>query len=191
MAARSRSSDNASSALSVGHLILALRWCYQQSLTQQNKQDSDNNIQSLVSAPVQRLAEQLVILLGAELSLHAELKSENHLSSKVKATLDMQIYNLFADPSVRGREDENTEGFPLVPMTTGKLRGIISDVAWSTVRPQVQSAIERAHQAKTEKERRRREKRSYSNDYSSSSSFGASGRYRSSNQKSAFRGLGY
>jgi len=170
--------EKGSQSLSVGHLILVLRWCHQKfvSLQKSNLPDGPAQMKNLV-----RIAEQTVALLAAELSIHAEIGSDLNMPSKEKSQLDFQIYEMFADPDVLTVLDTNAPASS-AHMQQGRLKDLIKGPAWDAIRPQVRREIERTWKAIKEKEQKR-QKRSFGETNWYSGNLGRSGGY-----KSAFRG---
>ena len=125
--------------LTLGHLILALRWCHQNLTT--TPRDGKGTV---LDAFVQRLAEQVSALLGSEVSLHEVVGSRKHMSKADETKLDAQILELFGDDSAQ----------------SGRLTNLLSDSAWRAIRPQIKREIERARAEIEENERKRREGRS-------------------------------
>jgi hypothetical protein len=174
--------ENASDALSLGHLILALRWCHQQSLTMKGGA-LDRGFKT--TASVRRIAEQTVALLGAELGIHDEIGSRINMAPKARSRLDAQIFELFADQSILMGGENMENSAPLAFGQEGRLKEIIDRSAWEAVRPQVTREVQRSWKEKQDKERRRKEKRSLSSDSALFSGI----RRKGYTQKSAFRGL--
>ena len=172
--------DSHNGVLSVGDLILILRWCHQESLSKsQSGQLSEHGA-------IRRVVEQTVALLGAELALHEEIGSSVHLSKAERSRLDAQIFELFADQEILASANNAKNALPVRYNTTGRLKGIVDDATLRAVRPQVEPSVMRAWQEMQDKERRRREKPTYSHD----TTWFSSGSRKRYGQKSAFRGLG-
>ena len=171
--------ESAGNKLSLGNLILILRWCHQESLFQDSTESS-------TIASSRRLAEQACSLLGAELSLHHENGEWYHATSNVKTKLDAQIFELFADI---GDVDDSGQGDETLSPSfqEGRLKTVISASAWKAVRPQVVDEVRRCWKERQDKERRGNEKRSFGggSPFYYSSTYVSSG--RGSSQKSAFR----
>ena len=170
--------DTSSASLTLGNLLLVLRWCHQRS-----KLEGGSN-QMKIS--IQRIAEQVTALLGAELSIHEENKSALNVSKPDKKQLDAQVFEMFVDPDILmslDRKFESSAALPSAPKQQGRLKSIIDSAAWQSIQPQVFSCIERTWRDVNEKEKRRREKRAYSdtNWFSGRS-------LQSKGYKSAFRG---
>jgi len=170
--------ESAGNLLGLGHLILSLRWCHQQSLATKPNQSISG---SVVDPFTSRLAEQLVVLIGAELSLHSEISSQA-TTLKDKSRLYNQVFDLFAE-KVLLNEIGRKEGV-LGSAPEGRLKGIISRECWAAVYPQVEREIKEAWKERITKEKRRSEKRP--NEHS----FFAGVRRTGHSHKSAFRGLG-
>ncbi|KAL3940113.1 MAG: hypothetical protein SGBAC_005274 [Bacillariaceae sp.] len=165
-------------SLSVGHLILVLRWCHQKflSLRESNLPDGPAQMKNAV-----RIAEQTVALLAAELSIHAEIGSELNMPKGEKSQLDFQVYEMFADPEVLTVLDTNVP-VSSAHMQQGRLKDLIPGPAWGAIRPQVRQEIERTWKAVKEQEQNR-QKRSFGETNWYSGNLG-----RSRGYKSAFRG---
>jgi hypothetical protein len=175
--------EDASSSLTLGHLILVLRWCHQQSLLlPENESERGFKIKD----SVRRIAEQTVALLGAEFVMHDEIGSRVNMPEKEQSRLDAQIFELFADESILSTADNVENTAPAAYAKEGRMKAIIDRSAWDAVRPQIREGVERAWKEIQDKERRRREKRSLSGD----SNWFSGIRRKGGAQKSAFRGLG-
>lgn len=115
---------------SVGHLILSLRWC------------ADFFRSS--AAFVNRFAELLSVLLGTELSLHAELGSALNKPKEDVERLEAQLLDLFQGSS-EGEESRE-----------GRMKSVLGILSWQAVRQQLQKelnkaeATQQAHTAKHE-----------------------------------------
>jgi len=170
--------EKGSPSLSVGHLILVLRWCHQKfvSLSESNLPDGPAQIKNAV-----RIAEQTVALLAAELSIHAEIKSALNMPKGEKSQLDFQVYEMFADPEVLTVLDTNAPASS-AHMQQGRLKDLIQGPAWDAIRPQVRQELERTWKAIKEHELKR-QKRSFGETNWYSGNLG-----RSRGYKSAFRG---
>jgi hypothetical protein len=173
--------ENANNKLGLGHLILVLRWCHQESLFR-DSQALDRS--TYVSSSVRRLAEQVTALLGADLSIHDEVGTRSNVMSKYAVKLDSQIFELFADRQFL--ESSDLEDTAATSIQDGRLQRVIDKSAWAAIRPQVLDEVRRCWKEKQEKVRRRNEKRSLSNDV-----LWYSGLHRKGgiSQKSAFRGF--
>lgn len=169
--------EKGSPSLSVGHLVLLLRWCHQKflSLRESNLPDRMSQMKNLV-----RIAEQTVALLAAELSIHAEIGSDLNMPAGEKSQIDFQIYEMFADPEVLTVLDTNAPA--VAHMQQGRLKDLIQGPAWDAIRPQVARELERTWKAIKENELKR-QKRSYGETNWYSGNLG-----RSRGYKSAFRG---
>ena len=126
-------------ALTLGHLILALRWCHQTT-----SPENELGVPCQKYGFVQRVAEQVSALLGSELSLHDAVGSRKHMSKANQAKLDSQVLELFGDAPTKG----------------GQLGSLLSDSSWSAIYPQVRREVERALADIEENERKRIEGRS-------------------------------
>jgi len=169
--------DGTGNKLSLGHLILILRWCHQESLFWGNSGTSSG-------AATRRLAEQASALLGAELSVHHENGESLRAASKERSRLDAQIFELMADSDELEQGPETSS----VSQQHGRLKALIGSSAWQALRPQVIDQVHRCQKERQDKERREKEKRSFSGR----SSYQYSGVYLSAigfSGKSAFRGF--
>ena len=126
--------ENMGRTLTLGHLILTLRWCHQHSLVMTGKLHE--------SGLIQRITEQVSALLGAELSIHQEIGSPLNTPKADRARLDAQILELF---------DDDSSG-------EGRLKEIMSEIAWSAIQPQIARETERARSDMQEKENKRKDK---------------------------------
>ena len=171
--------DNMGNDLSLGNLILALRWCHQSSFGHETRAKTGNSNG--------RLAEQIVALLGADMAIHHEIGSQVNLSSDRKSRLDSQIFEMFADKGVWVKDEEMENVEPVEYALEGRLKGLIHPSAWDAIQSQTRTNVESFWKEKQEKEKRRREKRALSGggDINWISNF----RRKGFIQKSAFRGL--
>ncbi|CAJ1956519.1 unnamed protein product [Cylindrotheca closterium] len=170
--------EKGSPSLSVGHLILVLRWCHQKfvSLRESKLPDGPAHTKNVI-----RIAEQTVALLAAELSIHAEIESDLNMPKAEKSQLDFQIYEMFADPEVLSVLDTNVP-ISSAHMQQGRLKDLIQGPAWDAIRPQVRQEMERCLKAIKEHEQKP-QKRSFGETNWYSGNLG-----RSRGYKSAFRG---
>jgi hypothetical protein len=164
--------ENTGRSLTLGHLILVLRWCNQKSIMMRGSELEDKIF-------IQLIAEQVSALLGAELSIHDEVGSPINMPKADRARLDAQILELFGDKpegqiSLNGAPDED-----------GRLKTVLGQSAWEAIQPQIQRETERARKDVQEKERKRNEKRGVA--FEGAWSYGG---IRRSGYKSPFRGLG-
>lgn len=162
--------------LSLGHLILVLRWCHQRAMLGGGLNQTKGSIQ--------RIAEQTIALLGAELAIHDENGSSLNKSKTEKGQLDAQVFEMFADPDHLKTLDFAMEDGVVPPVQEGRLKNVVGAPAWQVIRPQVSPYIERTWKVINEKEKRRREKRAYSDD----SNWFSGRSLQSKGYKSAFRG---
>jgi hypothetical protein len=166
-------------SLSLGHLVLVLRWCHHQRfLSLKESSLSDGLAKTNTSA---RIAEQTVALLGAELAIHDEIGSALNMGKAERSQLDSQIYEMFADPEILRALDTNTMA-ESVHMQEGRMKDVINASVWDSVRPQVCREVERTWKEMKEKEQAR-QKRAYGETSWFSGHLG-----RSRGYKSAFRG---
>jgi hypothetical protein len=170
--------------LSVGNLILILRWCHQESLSNPG---NDQSAEPSASCSIRLVAEQTVALLGAELAMHEEIGSPDGLSKGDRSRMDAEIFELFSDASMLSASENAENSIPVRKHKDGRLTGIVDSSSLTAVRPQVEPGVRRAWQEIQEKERRRREKRTFTHD---TSWFSSGVRRKGYSKKSAFRGLG-
>lgn len=165
-------------SLSLGHLILVLRWCHQRFLSLKESSLPEGLAKMKTTA---RIAEQTVALLGAELAIHDEIESALNMEKAERSQLDSQIYEMFADPEILRPLDPNAMATS-VQMQEGRMKDVIEDSIWDSVRPQVSREVERTWKEMKEKEQTR-QKRAYGETNWFSGGLG-----RSRGHKSAFRG---
>jgi hypothetical protein len=172
--------ESTGSKVSLGSLVLILRWCHQESLFSESGEP-------ITSAATIRLAEQACALLGAELSIHHENGGCMRATVQEKSKLDAQIFELLADIGDIGDAGQ-CEDTSLASFQDGRLKAVISPSAWQAIRPQVVDEVRRCWKERQEKERRGNERQ----PFGGGSSFRYSGGYSSgrggASQKSAFRG---
>ena len=161
--------------LTTGNYILILNWCHQQVTIAPEGSPLDSGFK--VPEFVQQLAEEATILLGADLVIHELNGQFKKLPKKDVSRLDEQISDLFADTSllINSENDEplsTTAAFP-----DGKMKDIIGPTVWNGVQSQVRPFVLRSMKDKQDLERKRKEKRLFSNSgstfFSSSSKKGA------------------
>ena len=168
--------------LNLGHLILILRWCHQESLVVASGA-LDRGFK--VDSSVRRLAEQAAALLCADLAIHNEIGSRSTVASKEGLKLDAQIFELFADSARLQNMNEPVGSVGAGLDREGRLKDVIDESAWDAVQPQVALEVQRYWKDRQEKERLRNEKRSLSND----AAWFTGMRRKGYSQKSAFRGF--
>jgi hypothetical protein len=161
---------------SVGHLILALRWC-SQFYTEKRDDDSPNEV-----AIVGRLAELLSAFVGLELSISLENSSHQHLSATDANTKHLadQLLDLFGDVSEFGVTATDVNG-SASGHREGRLQRILNKESWNGVRCQIHSYLDVAVAELREKVRER-------NRPEAGSLFL---RRSSSGSSSPFRGIGF
>ena len=122
-------SDALITDLSVGHLVLTLRWCHQQAKARKNGSDS-NSFNHIVEC----LAERTAMLLGSEISLHNELGSKGVAGAELSQKINSQLLELFDEVSV----SNSFMGSPIANDTIELqrrskrgLKSIIDDEVWS------------------------------------------------------------
>ncbi len=172
--------ENTSNKLSLGHLILILRWCHQESFVCEKEfvnagWDGDNLCQ--------RLAEEAMALLGTEISLHEENGSFKAANATSTLKVDKQIFELFADGNYLDLLKNGVESN--IPSHDGRMKTVVEKSVWEAVRPQLSAEVLRYWKGKQDTERKRNEKRSLSND-----ALWYTGLHRTGlSQTSAFRGF--
>jgi len=124
-------------SITTGHLILALRWCHQHYVDDAGESNCNNSRKF-----VQRLAEQLCMLLGTELSIHAEIGSAaDELKTCDSELLYAQILDLFRDCAECG--GHSTEDSSQINVAgpcrrrDGRLKMILSNSVWISIRRQL------------------------------------------------------
>lgn len=110
--------ESANKTPTLGHLILALRWCHE--FCSSNR-DGQSNVSQ------QRFAELLTVFLGLELSIL------NKISSKNKKSINSQLFDLYG---------EDTES-----KTKRSLKSIISESCWQGIQQQLEDELESARNA--------------------------------------------
>jgi hypothetical protein len=176
--------ENMQPVLSLGHLILALRWCHQDSKTTTT---NESGLSPGVGPFVQRLAEQITALFGSELSLHQEIGSGETIQKAEQAKLDAQILEMFGDLSeIRELGLEPVSGSFFNPVAhEGRLKSVLCESSWLTIQPQVQDHTLRARADIREREKKRKEGH---NGHAADGLW--YGSIRRIGHKSPFRGLG-
>jgi hypothetical protein len=162
--------------LTTGNYILILNWCHQQVTIAPEGSPLDSGFK--VPEFVQQLAEEATILLGADLVIHELNGQFKKLPKKDLSRLDEQVSELFADTSMLS-DSENDEPLSTASFPDGKMKEIIGPTVWNGVQSQVRPFVLRSLREKQDLERKRKEKRLFSN---SGSSF-----FSSSSKKGAFQ----
>jgi hypothetical protein len=159
--------------ISVGHLILALRWCHQAY--------SELRGETPRGGVVSRLAELVTAFVGMELSIHHEIGSQ-HSTSKPDADkiIAAQLLDLYGETSEFGVRAAESFSDPTA-RRNGRLKEVVCDSVWEAIRRQLWNELDRAT---NDIEAKQREK---SNDAIEGGRY--SGIRRSGNQ-SPFRGMG-
>ena len=142
VAAPETSSDLEASGrnISLGHLILALRWCGQIS---SEKSDYET------SPAIARLAELTTALLGMEMSVQLEARTRQHpgeIESDIKVFAD-QLFDLYGEASEFGAM---SSGFSLGGQREGRLKNVLSQESWDGARSQLHKFLEVAVAALTQ-----------------------------------------
>ena len=119
--------------ISIGHLILALRWCRQHvnAKTEERSQLASNPL-------VRCLAERAASLLGLEVSLHYELGTVRSTAHDVVRRVNAQILELF--------DEEVSRRLDLASLLSGEepstgLKAIIDDDVWNAVVAELQEGL--------------------------------------------------
>ena len=123
--------ENLGTTISVGHLVLALRWCSQMSSEKANSS----------TWPVQRLAELTSTLLATELSVQLEARMSQDVSEReahIKIHAD-SLLDLF------GEADEF--GFRVDGQRVGRLKSMLSYESWDGARSQLNPYLSYAVEA--------------------------------------------
>lgn len=125
--------------VSVGHLILALRWC-----SQFYTEKRDDLLPHETGSAIARLAELSSAFVGLELSVHQEtrsrLRSAADLNSKILAD---QLLDLFGDATEFACAVASFHGSALSPRE-GRLKPILSPESWYGTRSQLRSYLDTA-----------------------------------------------
>jgi hypothetical protein len=161
--------------LSVGHLILGLRWCH------------ESHMEFGVQPSTSRLAEVLSALLGVEISLHNESKSHRvRRQPEASNMLGAQFLDLYGEEPELGLNqfgiDDDAPSFAL--RREGRLKMILAKGAWDAIRQQLHDEM---RQASMEIEAKRTASRSRTMDAGDYGWFAGNIR-RTSNNSSLFRG---
>jgi hypothetical protein len=168
--------ESVGSSISVGHLILALRWCHQ-AYSELRGETPRGGAGTVVS----RLAELVTAFVGMELSIHREIGSQ-HSASKPDADkiIAAQLLDLFGETSEFGVRAAESFSDPTA-RRHGRLKEVVCDSVWEAIRQQLCNELDRAT---NDIEAKQREK---GNDAIEGGRY--TGIRRSGNQ-SPFRGMG-
>lgn len=119
-------------SLSVGHLLLVLRWCNQ--FTSEERGGSTTS----------RLAELAAAFVGTELSLHHEAGNRHGIMKlDAEKMLSAQLLDLFGENPEFGFEYEDAYGDPPV-RREGRLKNVVCGSVWQAVRKQLGNELEKA-----------------------------------------------
>mmetsp|Transcript_39535 Transcript_39535/g.57729 ORF Transcript_39535/g.57729 Transcript_39535/m.57729 type:complete len:663 (-) Transcript_39535:211-2199(-) len=154
---------------SVGHLLLALRWCHQHAILPSKGTNVEE--QEVPIDIIQCVAERAGMLLGTEISLHRELGSKKSVGEDIAKKINEQILELFDD------DDAMPEKRGLKLLTDTEI--------WTAVRAQLKVELE---MAKIEQENMRRAWEQNAGVAASTSSWG--GGMRRGGKRSPFRVFG-
>jgi hypothetical protein len=165
--------------LSVGHLILALRWCH------------ETHMEFGSQPSTSQLAEVLSALLGVEISLHKESKSHQNMRNRqpeASFMLGAQFLDLYGEePELGCIHFDVDDAPPFALRREGRLKKILSKGAWEGIRQQLHSEM---RQASMEIEAKRAASRSRAMDIDNGWFASAAGNIeRTRNNSSLFRGL--
>jgi hypothetical protein len=168
--------ESIGSSTSVGHLILALRWCHQ--AYSELRGETPRGGAGMV---VSRLAELVTAFVGMELSIHHENGSQ-YSASKPDADkiIAAQLLDLFGETSEFGVRAAESFSDPTA-RRHGRLKEVVCDSVWEAIRQQLWNELDRAT---NDIEAKQREK---GNDAIEGGRY--TGIRRSGNQ-SPFRGMG-
>lgn len=134
----------------VGHLILALRWCYQYLSIPESTTRAAGRF-----ALIRCLAERLSVLLGTEVSLHNEIGSPKMAKVEVSKRLGSQLLDLFGDiprghqSHVPTREQIGMTA-PIDGHREGRLKKILANATWNTLQRQLEPDLEGAKRDREE-----------------------------------------
>lgn len=162
--------------LSVGHLILGLRWCH------------ETHMEFGSQPSTSRLAEVLSILLGAEISLHNESKSHSvRRQPEASNRLGAQFLDLYGEEREFGLIQFGVDDAPPFALRReGRLKMIMAKGAWDAIRQQLHPEM---RHASMEIEAKRTASRSRNMDGDNGWFFASAGNIRrTSNNSSLFRG---
>jgi len=120
-------------SISLGHLILALRWCSQVS-------SEKEKLPEAASLSITRLAELTSALLGLELTVQLEARIRQHpdeVESQIKVFAD-PLLDLYGEASEFGGVGS---GFSGGGQRVGRLKSVLSGESWDAVRSQLQKYL--------------------------------------------------
>jgi hypothetical protein len=131
-------------AASVGHLIVALRWCYQY----------DGNSSSRDLAVRRSLAEGAAMLLGTELALHHEIRETEKIETlETTKRLNQQLYNMFDATPL---ELDGDLSFGTRRDRVGRLKKLLGPTTYKGIQQQLQSRIDAAKVTKQQQQEERK-----------------------------------
>jgi hypothetical protein len=126
--------EAAGKAASVGHLILALRWCSE--FFSEIRDDDRREEREAVC----RLAELATSFLGTELSIHREISQQISLRPDSLKALPDQLLDLYGEASEF--YDDGVSSVPVgAPRREGRIKHVVSDLSWEGMRDQVQGEL--------------------------------------------------
>jgi hypothetical protein len=168
--------ESVGSSISLGHLILALRWCHQ-AYSELRGEPPRGGTGMVVS----RLAELVTAFVGMELSIHHEIGSQHSMSKPdADKIVAAQLLDLFGETSEFGVRAAESFSDPTA-RRHGRLKEVVCDSVWEAIRRQLWNELDRAT---NDIEAKQREK---GNDAIEGGRY--TGIRRSGNQ-SPFRGMG-
>lgn len=123
--------------LSVGHLILAMRWCHEFAF--------EDEQQGLALSPWVRMnAQVLSLILAKEISLHRENKNIQRVAPDAVRMLKAQLLDLFGEKQELAVFLGASSSSAM--REQGRLVGLIPDTLWKLVRDQLSSELKDAMQ---------------------------------------------
>lgn len=127
-------SDFTTSGASIGDLILILRWCKEQALSQ-----SSSTTGNRPSLQVKSVANLSSIIVGNEISIHQELGSPQFAKQKDVKSINNQLLNLFDDEASLQNFDLSA---PTVPTTkSSALENVIEKEVWKSIQLQLENSL--------------------------------------------------
>lgn len=142
------SSGGGGSTATLGHLILALRWCYQYLLIPESTARAAGHF-----ALLQCLSERVSVLLGTEVSLHNEIGTPKTVKAEISKRLGGQLLDLFGD-TTRATEQSSVTA-PIDGHREGRLKKILDKATaltredethslWATLQQQLKPDLDGA-----------------------------------------------
>jgi len=172
---------------SVGHLILALRWCHQHG-TARGGVDGDED-DSVPMALVQCLAERAVMMLGTEIGLHKEAKRA--VGDDVVRSVNSELLELFDEffvPSLIGEYPMSGSGIESLRNRSKRaFQSIVDNEVWDATVDMLSTDLEAARHERKEAQKQW-EQGATGAGFGVASPWG--GNLRRGGRRSPFRGFG-